>query len=75
MPSYRHVFLSTKRAPDIMMIPALKELCDIPIIYDPSHSTGCRNYHNYNLGYINPQFRAKNPGENNGQFFPCPHKK
>ena len=27
-----------------MMIPALKELCDIPIIYDPSHSTGYRNF-------------------------------
>ena len=27
-----------------MMIPALKEFCDIPIIYDPSHSTGYRNF-------------------------------
>ena len=27
-----------------MMIPALKEICDIPIIYDPSHSTGYRNF-------------------------------
>ena len=27
-----------------MMIPALKELCDIPIIYDPSHATGYRNF-------------------------------
>jgi|TARA_B100000315_G_scaffold86053_1_gene78912 3-deoxy-7-phosphoheptulonate synthase len=44
MPSYRHVFPSTRWAPDIMMIPALKELCDIPIIYDPSHSTGYRNF-------------------------------
>ena len=26
------------------MIPALKELCDIPIIYDSSHSTGYRNF-------------------------------
>ena len=27
-----------------MMIPALKELCDIPIIYDTSHATGYRNF-------------------------------
>ena len=44
MPSYRHVFPSVRWAPDIMMIPALKELCDIPIIYDPSHATGYRNF-------------------------------
>ena len=44
MPSYRHVFPSIRWAPDLMMIPALKELCDIPIIYDPSHSTGYRNF-------------------------------
>tara|TARA_B100001057_G_C22849445_1_gene950370 strand:+ start:1143 stop:1967 length:825 start_codon:yes stop_codon:yes gene_type:complete len=44
MPSYRHVFPSTRWAPDLMMIPALKELCNIPIIYDPSHSTGYRNF-------------------------------
>jgi len=44
MPSYRHIFPSTRWAPDIMMIPALKEVCDIPIIYDPSHSTGYRNF-------------------------------
>ena len=43
-PSYRHVFPSIRWAPDLMMIPALKELCDIPIIYDPSHSTGYRNF-------------------------------
>ena len=43
-PSYRHVFPSVRWAPDIMMIPALKELCNIPIIYDPSHSTGYRNF-------------------------------
>tara|TARA_A100001201_G_scaffold138649_1_gene129765 strand:+ start:135 stop:974 length:840 start_codon:yes stop_codon:yes gene_type:complete len=43
-PSYRHVFPSIRWAPDIMMIPALKELCNIPIIYDPSHSTGYRNF-------------------------------
>ena len=44
MPAYRHVFPSIRWAPDLMMIPALKELCDIPIIYDPSHSTGYRNF-------------------------------
>ena len=43
-PSYRHVFPSIRWAPDIMMIPALKELCNIPVIYDPSHSTGYRNF-------------------------------
>jgi len=44
MPSYRHVFPATRWAPDLMMIPALKELTNIPIIYDPSHSTGYRNF-------------------------------
>ena len=44
MPSYRHVFPSVRWAPDILMIPALKELCVIPIIYDPSHATGYRNF-------------------------------
>jgi 3-deoxy-7-phosphoheptulonate synthase len=44
MPSYRHVFPSIRWSPDIMMIPALKELTNIPIIYDPSHSTGYRNF-------------------------------
>ncbi len=44
MPSYRHIFPSTRGAPDLMMIPALKEFCDIPIIYDPSPSTGYRNF-------------------------------
>ena len=43
-PSYRHIFPSIRWTPDLMMIPALKELCDIPIIYDPSHSTGYRNF-------------------------------
>ncbi len=43
-PSYRHVFPSIRWAPDLMMIPALKELCDIPIIYYPSHATGYRNF-------------------------------
>ena len=28
----------------LMMIPALKELTNIPVIYDPSHSTGYRNF-------------------------------
>ena len=44
MPNYRHVFPTIRWAPDIMMIPALKELTSIPIIYDPSHSTGYRNF-------------------------------
>ena len=43
-PSYRHVCPSIRWAPDLMMIPALKELCDIPIISDPSHATGYRNF-------------------------------
>tara|TARA_A100001011_G_scaffold400727_2_gene518018 strand:+ start:3870 stop:4748 length:879 start_codon:yes stop_codon:yes gene_type:complete len=43
-PSYRHVFPSIRWSPDIMMIPALKELTNVPIIYDPSHSTGYRNF-------------------------------
>ena len=43
-PCYRHVFPSIRWAPDLMMIPALKELCDIPIIYDPSHATGYRSF-------------------------------
>jgi len=44
MPSYRHVFPTVRWAPDLMMIPALKELTNIPIIFDPSHSTGYRNF-------------------------------
>lgn len=44
MPSYRHVFPTIRWAPDLMMIPALKELTNIPIIYDPSHSTGYRSF-------------------------------
>jgi len=44
MPNYRHVFPSIRWAPDLMMIPALKELTNIPVIYDPSHSTGYRNF-------------------------------
>ncbi len=44
MPSYRHIYPSIRWAPDLMMIPALKENTNIPIIYDPSHSTGYRNF-------------------------------
>ena len=44
MPNYRHVFPTIRWAPDLMMIPALKELTNIPVIYDPSHSTGYRNF-------------------------------
>jgi len=43
-PSYRHVFPSIRWAPDLMMIAALKEVTNIPVIYDPSHSTGYRNF-------------------------------
>jgi len=43
-PSYRHVFPTIRWAPDLMMIPALKELTNIPVIYDPSHSKGYRNF-------------------------------
>ena len=44
MPSYRHIFPTIRWAPDLMMISALKEVCDIPIVYDPSHATGYRNF-------------------------------
>lgn len=44
MPSYRHIHSSTRWAPDLMMIPALKEFTNIPIIYDPSHATGYRRF-------------------------------
>lgn len=44
MPSYRHIYPSTRWAPDIMMIPALKTLTNIKIIYDPSHATGKRDF-------------------------------
>ena len=43
-PSYRHIFPSSRWTPDLMMIPALQEFTNIPIIYDPSHSTGYRNF-------------------------------
>ena len=44
MPSYRHIFPSTRWAPDLMMIPALKKFTNIPLIYDPSHSCGNRDF-------------------------------
>jgi len=44
MPSYRHVFPSIRWAPDLMMIPALKEFTTLPILFDPSHSTGKREF-------------------------------
>ena len=43
-PSYRHVFPSIRWFPDIMMIPALREFTNIPILYDPSHATGYSNF-------------------------------
>lgn len=44
MPSYRHIFPTIRWAPDLMMIPAIKKFTNIPIIYDPSHSTGYRDF-------------------------------
>ena len=44
MPSYRHIFPSIRWSPDLMMIPAIKQFTNIPIIYDPSHSTGYRKF-------------------------------
>ena len=44
MPSYRHIFPSTRWAPDLLMIPALQQFTNIPIIYDPSHATGYRDF-------------------------------
>ena len=43
-PSYRHIFPSIRWTPDLMMIPALQKFTNIPIIYDPSHSTGYRDF-------------------------------
>jgi|TARA_B110000858_G_C17806933_1_gene478582 3-deoxy-7-phosphoheptulonate synthase len=43
-PSYRHIFPSTRWMPDLLMIPALKKFTNIPIIYDPSHATGLREF-------------------------------
>ena len=43
-PPYRHIYPSTRWQPDLMMINVLKEFTNIPIIYDPSHATGNRNF-------------------------------
>lgn len=43
-PPYRHIYPSTRWQPDLMMILALKELSNVPIIYDPSHATGKRSF-------------------------------
>lgn len=43
-PSYRHIFKSSRWSPDIMMIPALKKYTNLPIIYDPSHACGNRDF-------------------------------
>ena len=43
-PPYRHIFKSSRWQPDLMMIQAIKEICDIPVIYDPSHATGKRSF-------------------------------
>tara|TARA_R110002020_G_scaffold17760_8_gene61981 strand:+ start:5893 stop:6729 length:837 start_codon:yes stop_codon:yes gene_type:complete len=64
MPNYRHVFPSIRWAPDLMMIPALKELTNIPIIYDPSHSTGYRNF-------VKPISRAAIAAGANGLIIEC----
>lgn len=42
-PSTRHIF-GNIWAPDLMVIPALKELTNIPVVYDPSHACGYRNF-------------------------------
>ncbi|MAC41810.1 MAG: 3-deoxy-7-phosphoheptulonate synthase [Pelagibacterales bacterium] len=44
MPSYRHIYQSVRWAPDLMMILALKQFTNIPIIYDPSHACGNRDF-------------------------------
>ena len=43
-PPYRHIYNSTRWQPDLMMILALKEVTNVPIIYDPSHATGNRSF-------------------------------
>ena len=43
-PSYRHIFPSIRWTPDLMMIPALQQFTNIPIIYDASHSTGYSDF-------------------------------
>lgn len=64
MPSYRHVFPTVRWAPDLMMIPALKEFTNIPIIYDPSHSTGYRNF-------VKPISKAAIAAGANGLIIEC----
>lgn len=64
MPSYRHVFPTTRWAPDLMMIPALKEFTNIPVIYDPSHSTGYRNF-------VKPIAKAAIAAGANGLIIEC----
>ena len=64
MPNYRHVFPSIRWAPDLMMIPALKELTNIPIIFDPSHSTGYRNF-------VKPMSRAALAAGADGLIIEC----
>ena len=64
MPNYRHVFPSTRWAPDLMMIPALKEFTNIPIIFDPSHSTGYRNF-------VKPMSNAALAAGANGLIIEC----
>lgn len=43
-PPYRHIYPSTRWQPDLMMLCALKEHTNIPVIYDPSHATGRRQF-------------------------------
>jgi 3-deoxy-7-phosphoheptulonate synthase len=43
-PPYRHIYKSTRWQPDLMMILALKDVTNIPVIYDPSHATGNRSF-------------------------------
>ena len=64
MPNYRHVFPTIRWAPDLMMIPALKELTNIPIIFDPSHSTGYRNF-------VEPMSKAALAAGANGLIVEC----
>ena len=64
MPNYRQVFPTIRWAPDLMMIPALKELTNIPIIFDPSHSTGYRNF-------VEPMSKAALAAGANGLIVEC----
>ena len=56
MPSYRHVFPSIRWAPDLMMIPALRELTNIPIIY------GILTTYNYQQALERSDPNKKNKG-------------